>query len=151
MNVRRAAIHFMLAAALTMVVETACSQAPAPSQSPEPSGLVITKIHTTDGTLFVTSRYAVTHSFVVIDEILRDNKYYPDPTDPHLYQKPEATKAPAGGLDLPVMIPLKQVKSIEPWRAPHKTRDGVLIGIGLVVAVGIAAMVAFAASFDPGY
>lgn len=139
----------LLLAALSTLMQPACSHAPSP-QDPEPTGPVVTKIHTTDGTLFVTSRYAVTDSFVVLEEILRDKKYYPDATEPHLYQKPGATKEPAGGLDLPVLIPIKQVESIEPWRAPHKTRDGVLIGIGLVIVAGIVVMAGFASGLPAG-
>lgn len=136
----------LLFAALAMVIEPACSNSPPPGTSPEP-GKVITKVHTTDGTLYVTSRYAVTDSFVVIEEILRGEKYYPDPSEAHLYKKPEATKQPAKDLVLPLRIPAKQVELIEPWKAAHHTRDGIIVG-AVILGGLVAALVMAAASVD---
>lgn len=127
----------LLVASIAMLMQSACSNSPPPATSTE-SGKVITKIHTRDGTLYVTSRYAVTDSFVVIEELLRDRKYYPDEA-PHLYNHPEAVKAPPANLDFPVMLPLRQVDRIEPWKDSHKTSNGVLagFGIGLLIFVGV--------------
>jgi len=92
-----------------------------------------------DHTLYIASRYAVTDSFVVIQELVRDRKYYPYESDPHLYNHPPDYKMPPANLDLPIMIPLKQVYAIGPWQESHETRNGVfaavLIVAGLVVAL----------------
>jgi hypothetical protein len=123
-----------------VAVQPACSNAPPPSPAQTEPGKVITKIHTRDGTLYVTSRYAVTDSFVVIEEILRGEKYYPDPGEAHLYNKPEAVKQPAKDLVLPLRIPANQVEFMEPWKASHKTRNGLIIG-GVIVGGLVAALI----------
>jgi hypothetical protein len=119
----------MLAAALFMVIETACSQAPAPNATGEHKD-VVTKIHTVDGMLYVTSRYVVTDTYVVIRELLRDDRYYSKPDEPHLFHKPEEFKKPPADIDLPVRIAADQVQSIESWNAPHSTRNGLLVATG---------------------
>jgi len=119
----------MLAAALFMVIETACSQAPAPNTTGEHKD-VVTKIHTTDGMLYVTDRYAVTETHVVIRELLRDDRYYAPPDEPHLFHKQDAFKRPPADIMLPVRIPADQVQSIEPFNASHSTRNGLLVAAG---------------------
>ncbi|HKW15131.1 MAG TPA: hypothetical protein VJS69_11650, partial [Candidatus Krumholzibacteria bacterium] len=88
----------LLIAALAMIFETSCSQAPPPSTSAEihdtaknyQSKHAVARFHLADGTTYATSSYAVTDSFVVIKEILRDSKYY-SPTSEHLYDKSDVT------------------------------------------------------------
>jgi hypothetical protein len=138
----------MVTALAAMVIEMACSQAPAPQSRPESPERILTKIYAVDGTLYVSSRYALTDSFVVIQELLRDRAYYPYEGEAHLYNHPEPVKMPSANLDLPVMLPLKQVKRIEPWKESHETRNGVLGGVGVVVIVVAALMIAFANAFD---
>jgi hypothetical protein len=139
----------MLAASLAMVIETACSHAPAPATTPaEKNEKILTKIYTTDNTLYVTSRYAVTDSFVVIHELIRDQRYYPYEHQAHLYEHDEPYTMPKAGLDLPVMIPVSQVKRIEPWTESHETRDGVLAGAGIFVGLIVGVLMLLAAS-DP--
>ncbi len=119
----------MLVAALAMVIETACSQAPAPNTTGEHKDVVV-KIHTTDGTLYVTDRYAVTETHVVIRDLLTDDRYYPKPDEPHLFHTPQAMKKPAADVTAPVRIPMDQVQSIEPWQPKHTTRNALLIVAG---------------------
>ena len=138
----------LLAAAFAMVMETSCSQAPPPTTgSPEPKPGTLTKIYTVDHTLYIASRYAVADSFVVIQELVRDRKYYPYESGPHLYNRPPDYKMTPANCDLPIMIPLKQVYAIGPWRESHETRNGVVAGIvilgGLIAALWIAAEHAF--------
>ena len=122
----------MLAAALAMVIETSCSQAPAPNTTGEHKD-VVTKIHTVDGMLYVTSRYVVTDSYVVIRELLRDDRYYPNTAEPHLFHKPEGFKKPPADTTLPLRIPIDQVQSIEPWNASHTTRNAILAATAVVL------------------
>ena len=131
----RWSVGVMLIAALAMVIETACSQAPAPNTTGEHKD-VVTKIHTTDGMLYVTDRYAVTETHVVIRELLTDDRYYPTSDEPHLFHKPDQFKRPAADITLPVRIPAAQVLSIEPFNAKHTTRNALLVtaGAALVAA-----------------
>ena len=140
----------LLAAAFAMVVETACSSAPAPQAQAESSGQVVTKIHTIDGTLYVTNHYTVTDSTVVIEEVLRGKQYYPDSDEPHLYNHPDTGKEPPADIKTPIVIPVKQVDRIEPWRQPHKTYDRLLIGVALVVGVVIAVMALYVGVLPEG-
>ncbi len=125
----------LLVAALAMVIETACSQAPAPNTTGEHKD-VVTKIHTVDGTLYVTSNYVVTESGVVIRELLLDDRYYSTPGEPHLFHKPEAFKKPPPGVTAPVRLSADKVRSIEAWNGSHTTRNALLIvaGAALVAA-----------------
>lgn len=136
----------MLIAAFAMVIETACSQAPAPNTTGEHRD-VVTKIHTVDGTLYVTSNYVVTESGVVIRELLRDDRYYPNSDEPHLFHEFEAMKRPPADVMAPVRIPADQVKSIEPWSGTHTTRNALLIVAGAAL---VAAYFVFAHEFS-GY
>jgi hypothetical protein len=122
----------LLIAALAMVIETACSQAPAPNTTGEHKD-VVTKINTVDGTLYVTSNYVVTESGVVIRELLRDDRYYSNPDQPHVFHKPEAINKPPADITLPLRIPADQVQSIESWNASHTTRNGLLVAAGAVL------------------
>src|SRR5678816_417062 len=131
----RWSVGVMLIAALAMVIETACSQAPAPNTTGEHKD-VVTKITTVDGTLYVTSRYAVTETHVVIRELLRDDRYYPNPDEPHLFHAPEAMKKPPADVTVPMRIPMDQVQSIEPWQPKHTTRNAILIVTGIALVVG---------------
>jgi hypothetical protein len=100
-----------------------------------------------DNTLYIASRYAVTDSFVVIQELIRDRKYYPYEEETHLYNHPESYKMPPANLDIPVMIPLKQVRGIGPWKESHETRNGVLAGVVILGGLIAALMIAWAHAF----
>lgn len=139
----------MLAASLAMVLETACSHAPAPTTRPaEAPKKIITKIYTTDSTMYVTSSYAVTDSFVVINDVLRDKKFYPDPEKPHLYNHPDPVNQPPSSIDLPVKLRMDQVKKMELWEESHATRNGALIGAGLFAFLFVGVLVLLA-TMDP--
>jgi hypothetical protein len=96
----------------------------------------------------VTSRYAVTDSVVVIDEILRGKGFYPDADEPHLYQPATVVKEPPIDLVPPVMIPLERVSRIEPARrttAPQGGGGGAFAGGAIVgIAATLVLLVAFA-------
>src|SRR5262245_43095778 len=125
----------LLIAAFVMVIQTACSQAPAPNTTGEHKN-VVTKIQTVDGMLYVTDRYAVTETHVVIRELLRDDKYYPKPDEPHLFHTPETMKKPGADVEVPIRIPIAQVQSIEPFAPKHTTRNALLIVGGMVLVAG---------------
>ena len=125
----------MLVAALAMLIEMACSQAPPPNTTGEHKD-VVTKIQTVDGTLYVTDRYTVTETHVVIRELLTDDRYYSNPDEPHLFHTPEAMKKPAADIAMPVRIPMDQVQSIEPFAPKHTTRNALLIVGGVVLVAG---------------
>jgi hypothetical protein len=136
----------LLVVALAMVVNSACSHAPREETAKEPSSAqgtlllhqnehVVVRIHTADGTIYVTSRYAVTDSFVVVSEILRGEKYYPELTEPHLYGKPDPVKQPAEDVILPVEIPSDQLVRVERWEEKHPTRTGIASGVLIFVVV----------------
>ena len=139
----------MLVASLAIVIEAGCSSAPAPAtRHAESPDRILSKIYTKDNTLYVTSRFAVTDSFVVIQELIRDRKYYPYENEPHLYNHEESYKMPPANLDLPVMIQNNQVTRIEPWKESHETRNGAWFAVGMVGVVVVAAFVAFANAFS---
>ena len=142
MKISKCCAGILLAAAFTMVIETSCSQSPPPHTKAEPSERVITKIHMRDNTLYVTSRYAVTDSFLVIQELLRDDKYYNNPDEPHVYGKVEPMKRPAADVVLPLRIPVREVESIGPWTESREGRNGtvVLVVLGVVVAGALVAV-----------
>jgi hypothetical protein len=144
-SVRRGA-RCLLLAAFAMVLE-GCAQGPRDEIAAEPSpgagGVllpherehVVVRIHTTDGTIFVTSRYAVTDSLVVIEEILRGEKYYPEMNEPHLHGKPGPVPQPPENTILPVRIPIDRVARMERWEEEHPTRTGIASGVVVFVVV----------------
>ncbi len=135
----------LLAVAFAMVIETSCSHAPTPStKSAEPEPRSLTNIYTADNTLYIASRYAVTDSFVVIQELVRDTKYYPYQYRSHYYNQSPKYRVPPANTDLPIMLPLKQVQSIGPWQESHETRNGVLAAV--VIVAGLAAALAIVIS-----
>jgi hypothetical protein len=152
----------LLAASFAMVVNTACSHAPrnepaqraAPREHEAVASLanehVVVRIHAADGTIYVTSRFAVTDSMVVIEEILRGEKYYPEMNEPHLYQKPAPVKQPPLDVDLPVRMPIRNVTRIEGWKDPHPGWAGVGAGalIGAVLVIGVVILVIEAMADD---
>jgi hypothetical protein len=139
----------LLIAALAMVIDTACSQAPPPSANADvhdtarnfQSKHAVARFHLVDGTTYATSSYAVADSFVVIKEILRDAKYY-GPTSEHLYGKSDVTPPPKT-VAPPVKIPMRQISSVEQWQSTVVSNDskkGLLIVGGIVVGL-VAALV----------
>ena len=134
--------RLLLVAAAIFVCETSCSHAPSPDSSSAPEQ-GIARILTRDGTLYVSSCYAVQDSVVVIEEILRDRKYYPDDNEPHLYQRPEPVRQPPADIEPPVVLSLSEIDSIEPWQTSNKTSHGIaalpVIIVMVAMLVGIAA------------
>lgn len=122
-----------------MVIETSCSQAPPPPTTAEIDEFagkdVVVRFHTTDGVTYATSRYAVTDSFVVIMEILRDSKYY-QPTSAKLYGKADV-QPPAKDVTVPVRILIGEIKAVENWEARSAATD---VGAGLAIFVVIIAV-----------
>jgi hypothetical protein len=53
---------------------------------------------------------------------------------------------PPANLDLPIMIPLKQVYAIGPWRESHETRNGVIAAVGIAVLLVVGFIIVFAQS-----
>jgi hypothetical protein len=143
-GVTRAGRRLLLVAASAMVLNTACSHAPGPGSAPEPApaspGRIMARVYTTDGTLYVTSRYNVTDSCVVIEEILRGDEFYADPNEAHLYQKPDSAKEPPADLTPPVSIPLDQVRRIEPALVASSAKEGQsgwLLPAGLILGIAL--------------
>jgi len=49
-------------------------------------------------------------------------------------------------------VPIKQVARIEPWKEPHKTRNGVIVGVVILGGLVIAMLVALSSTeFAPDY
>jgi hypothetical protein len=145
----RIGARVLLVAALAMVLETACSQAPPPNPSAEvhdtakhfESKHAAARFHLVDGTTYVTSNYAVEDSFVVINQILRDPKYY----EPTSYDKPHSTPPPAN-VTVPVRIPMREISSVEKWEPVVLSNDskkglfivgGILVGLVAALAIVI--------------
>jgi hypothetical protein len=139
----------LLVAALAMVLETACSQAPPPNPDAEvhntakhfQSKHTAALFHLVNGTTYATSNYAVQDSFVVINQILRDSKYY----EPTSYDKANATPPPANAT-VPVKIPMREIASVEKWEPVVLSNDskkglfivgGILVGLIAALAIVI--------------
>lgn len=141
----------LLIASLAMTIETSCSQAPAPSPNPEvhdtakhyQSKHAAARFHLVDGTTYATSNYAVTDSFVVINVILRDPKYYGS-TGEHVYGDSVVTPPPAS-VTAPVKIPMSEIRSVDQWEpvvlSNNSKRGWIITGAvlaGLVAGLVIA-------------
>lgn len=135
----------LLLAAMSMVLQPACSRAPAPGSTIDPRDYegegVIVRFHT-DTTTYVTSSYAVTDSSVVIRNILRDTKYY-NPLEKELHEQPPTP--PPTGAALPIEVPMKSIRYMDRWEplviSENKTKGTwVVVGIvaGFVAAMAIA-------------
>jgi hypothetical protein len=141
--------HFLLMAALTMVLETSCSHQPQRPTTPEMKAAidatagknVVLRFHTTEGTTYATSQYAVTDSFVVINEILRDPKYY-QAKEARLYGKSNL-RPPSREVILPVKLPISEIYAMDKWEPRSVEKD--MVSGGLIVAGLLVAAFAFMA------
>jgi uncharacterized protein YjeT (DUF2065 family) len=137
--------RLLLAVALVMVLESACSQAPPPPSSAdvrtmsERSHGTIVRFHTTSGITYVTSQYTATDSTVVVNSLLRDPKYY-RPTEAQLYGKGELQPPPKDTI-LPVTVPINQIRSMDEWQSRSVASDvgSGLVLVGLIVVTVVAA------------
>ena len=138
----------LLLAAMSMVLQAACSHAPHPGPNINPRDYegegVVVRFHTTDNITYVTSSYAVTDSSIVIRNILRDTKYY-NPLEMELNEP--APTAPAAGIALPIDLPIKNIRYMDRWEpiaiSENKTK-GTLVVVGIVA--GFVAAMAIAIS-----
>jgi hypothetical protein len=145
----RAKLRLLLAAALVMVIEMACSHAPAPSTNPEVHDTAksfkstggVARFHLVDGTTYATNDFTVSDTLVVINVILRDSKYY-GPTSEHFYGKSDVA-APPANVQAPVRIPMRDIRAVEKWEervVSNDSKKGWLI-TGAVLALLVAALV----------
>ncbi|HET6348796.1 MAG TPA: hypothetical protein VFH88_06890 [Candidatus Krumholzibacteria bacterium] len=140
----------LLVAAFMMLIETACSQSPPPSTSPQPQSVkeglaayegkgVVVRFHTTDGVTYVTTKFASTDSSVVINEILRDPQYF-SAFEAKLYGKDQLTPPPAD-VKAPVEIPIREIYRMDRWEPRSVSSDmqkGALVLGAIVVGIAIA-------------
>ena len=147
----------LLIASLAMIFETSCSQAPAPSPNPEvhdtaknyQSKHAVARFHLVDGTTYATSSYAVTDSFVVIKEILRDSKYY-GPSSEHWHGESDVTPPPPGVI-APVKIPMSEVQSVDKWEplvVSNNSKKGWLITVAILAGLVAGLVIAIVQNND---
>lgn len=138
----------LLMAALAMVLETSCSHAPPRFDPREYEGQdVVVRFHATDGTTYVTSRYAVTDSSVVITQVLRDPKYY-FPSEAKLYK--QTLTPPPGDLVLPFELNLSKIDTMDRWEPRSAGKDLAIGGVmlaGIIVVAAAFAVYLLAKSF----
>ena len=144
----------LLVAAFMMLIETACSQSPPPSTSPQPQSVkeglaayegkgVVVRFHTTEGVTYVTTKFASTDSSVVINEILRDPQYF-SAFEAQLYGKEELTPPPAD-VKAPVEIPMRDIYRMDRWEPRSVSSDstkGMLIVSAIIVGLVVGLVVA---------
>ena len=136
-----------------MIIETSCSHAPhsgGPWQpSPTPRDHIamyegkdtVVIFRTSGGTTFATSHYALMDSIVVINNVLRDSKYY-RPTGARLYDH-QASTPPPKDMIFPAEVPVDQIYAAEKWELRSAGADlaiGLLIVGGLIAAAYIFAL-----------
>jgi hypothetical protein len=110
---------------------------------------VVARIHTTDGTIIPTSHYALVDSVIVISDVLRDRKYFPEDNQPRVHGIASApVKKLPPDLNLPLTVPVTQVSTVDQWQDPHKTRKGIVTGVVVVAAVALVAW--FMSDFEIG-
>ena len=132
----------ILVASLALVLDSACSHAPAPDSSPQPvssaaeissrlrlyeANKAVIRVHTKDGTIIPTSRYSFDDSTVVIGEVLRGREYTPEVAEAHLNGKPSAQELPEN-VTIPLTVRMDQIVALERWGFPPREATGSEVG-----------------------
>ncbi len=98
----------------------------------------IARLHTVDGTVIPTSHYTVVDSVIVISDVLRGDKYFPEENQPRVHGIPSpSVKTLPPDMHLPLTIPVAQVSTVDQWQDPHSGRNGIVPALLIFGAAGL--------------
>jgi hypothetical protein len=112
---------------------------------------VVARMHMADGTIISTSHYEVNDSVIVINNVLRGDKYFPEADEPRLYAKSGEVKTLPKDVTLPLAIRMADLATVDQWQDPHKTTKGIKSGVLIAAAVGLVALLAVSFTLSGGY
>ena len=99
---------------------------------------VVARIHRFDGTIITTSHYEVNDSVVVINNVLRGDKYFPEAQEPRLYGKTGDVKTLPENVTLPLTLPVADLATVDQWQDPHPTEKGFKSAVLIFGSVALA-------------
>lgn len=99
---------------------------------------VVARVHMADGTIIPTSHYEVNDSVVVINNVLRGDKYFPEAQEPRLYGKTGDVKTLPENVILPLTLPVADLVTVDQWQDPHTTEKGIKSAVLVFGSVALA-------------